>query len=186
MYWKFYYQKKWKFSDKNSVIFHTSAQNIYCGYSQYMFWAEIRKKMYTPVNPSFTIWKWGLRGSKLYRYVFVIHSVVSNESVSWQIPWSDCDWPKQSFTRFPIIQYSYSFCLDWNLNGIASQRIIKYKQMKFYWPLHHMRNTEISTLNMGIPYSVFVSKHFNIGLDKNGYQVNSFLISRKKHIAGTH
>ena len=25
--------KKWKFSDKNSDIFHTSAQNIGCGYS---------------------------------------------------------------------------------------------------------------------------------------------------------
>ena len=45
-----------------------SAQNIDCGYSleqphwggsnkypQSMFWAEIRKIMYTPVNPSFTI-----------------------------------------------------------------------------------------------------------------------------------
>ena len=28
--------------------------------------------MYTPVNPSFTILKWGLRGSKLYRHVFVM------------------------------------------------------------------------------------------------------------------
>ena len=28
--------------------------------------------MYTPVDPSFTIWKWGLRGSKLYRHVFVM------------------------------------------------------------------------------------------------------------------
>ena len=28
--------------------------------------------MYTPVNPSFTIQKWGLRGSKLYRRVFVM------------------------------------------------------------------------------------------------------------------
>ena len=28
--------------------------------------------MYTPVNPSFTIQKWGLRGSKLYRHVFVM------------------------------------------------------------------------------------------------------------------
>ena len=28
--------------------------------------------MYTPVNPSFTIQKWGLRGSVLYRYVFVM------------------------------------------------------------------------------------------------------------------
>ena len=60
--------KNWKFADKNSDIFHTSAQNIDCGYSlepprrggsngnpQSMLWAEIRKIMYTPVNPSFTI-----------------------------------------------------------------------------------------------------------------------------------
>ena len=37
-----------------------------------MFLAEIRKIMYTPVNPSFTIEKWGLRGTKLYRRVFVM------------------------------------------------------------------------------------------------------------------
>ena len=61
--------KNWKFSDKkNSDIFHISVRNIDCGYSfepprlggsneypQSMFWAEIRKIMYTPVNPSFTI-----------------------------------------------------------------------------------------------------------------------------------
>ena len=53
---------------KNSDVFHISAQNIDCGYSlepprrggsneypQPMFWAEIRKIMYTPVNLSFTI-----------------------------------------------------------------------------------------------------------------------------------
>ena len=28
--------------------------------------------MYTPVNPSFTVQKWGLRGAKLYRHVFVM------------------------------------------------------------------------------------------------------------------
>ena len=28
--------------------------------------------MYTPVNPSFTIYKWGLSGSILYRHVFVM------------------------------------------------------------------------------------------------------------------
>ena len=56
------------FQIKNSDIFHISAQNIDCGYSlepprrggsneypQSMFYAEIRKIMYTPVNPSFTI-----------------------------------------------------------------------------------------------------------------------------------
>ena len=68
MYWKFYHQKIENFQIKNSDIFHISAQNIDCGYSlepprrggsneypQSMFWAEIRKIMYTPVNPSFTI-----------------------------------------------------------------------------------------------------------------------------------
>ena len=53
---------------KNSDIFHISAQNIDCGYSleppqrggsneyhNLCIWEEIRKIMYTPVNPSFTI-----------------------------------------------------------------------------------------------------------------------------------
>ena len=53
---------------KNFYILHISDQNIYYGYSlepprrggsneypQSIFWAEIRKIMYTPVNPSFTI-----------------------------------------------------------------------------------------------------------------------------------
>ena len=52
---------------KNSDIFHISAQNMDCGYSlepprrggsneytQSMFLSK-NKKMYTPVNPSFTI-----------------------------------------------------------------------------------------------------------------------------------
>ena len=61
--------KKWKFSDKNSSIFHISAQNIDCGYSselpcwgssneypQSMFLSRNKKTiMYTPVNPSFII-----------------------------------------------------------------------------------------------------------------------------------
>ena len=75
---------------KTSNIFHISAQTIDCGYSlepprrggsneypQFMFWAEIRKIMYTPVNPSFTIWKWGLRRSNLYRYVFVMGTALN-------------------------------------------------------------------------------------------------------------
>ena len=33
IYWKFYNQKKEKFSDKIFNIFHISAQNIDCGYS---------------------------------------------------------------------------------------------------------------------------------------------------------
>ena len=84
MYWKFHYQKKWKFSNKNSGIFHISTQNIDCGhslelpqrgdpnkYTQSIFWVKIRKIMYTPVNPSFTIEKWSLKGLTLYRHIFV-------------------------------------------------------------------------------------------------------------------
>ena len=36
--------------------------------------------MYTPVNPSFTIKKWSLRGSELYRHVFVMISLLSEEA----------------------------------------------------------------------------------------------------------
>ena len=59
--------KKGKFQIKDSDIFHISSQNIDCGYSlepprrggsneypQCMFRVEIRKIMYTPVNPNFT------------------------------------------------------------------------------------------------------------------------------------
>ena len=60
--------KKEKFSDKNSDTFQISSQSIDCGYSlepprrggsneypQSMFLAEIRKIMFTPINPSSTI-----------------------------------------------------------------------------------------------------------------------------------
>ena len=61
--------KIWKFSDKNSDIYHISAHNIDCVYSlepprrggsneypQSMFFlAEIRKIMFNPVDPNFTV-----------------------------------------------------------------------------------------------------------------------------------
>ena len=66
IYWKFYKQKK--FSDKNSDIFHISAQNIDCGYSleplrrggsneypQSMFLTRNKKNNVYPCNLSFTI-----------------------------------------------------------------------------------------------------------------------------------
>ena len=68
IYRRFHLQKLKKFSDKNSDIFCISAQNIDCGYSlepprrggsngypQSMLFSKLRKIMYTPVNPSFTI-----------------------------------------------------------------------------------------------------------------------------------
>ena len=59
---------------KNSRSFHISAQNIDCRYllepqwrggsNEYpnlCFRAEIRKLLFSPVNPKFTVQKWGLR-----------------------------------------------------------------------------------------------------------------------------
>ena len=73
--------KNEQFSVKKNDIFHISAQNIDCGYSleplrrggsneypQSMFLSRNMKNNVYPVNPSFTILKWGLRGSKLYRH----------------------------------------------------------------------------------------------------------------------
>ena len=67
IYWKFHHQKLKIFRQKTD-IFHISAHNVDCGYSleppqrgdsyeypQSMFWAELRKIMYNPVNPSFSI-----------------------------------------------------------------------------------------------------------------------------------
>ena len=84
--WKFYHQKTENFQIKNSDILPISAQNIDCGYSlepprrgdltsihNLYFRAKIRKIIYIPLNPGFTIQKWGLRGSKLYRRVFVLN-----------------------------------------------------------------------------------------------------------------
>ena len=83
---KISHPKTESFSDKNSDIFHISAQNIDCGYSLEppRFWAEIRKIMYTPVNPSFSIYKWGVRGPKLYRHVFVMTLFQTEHSISYK------------------------------------------------------------------------------------------------------
>ena len=76
-------KKKNENSDKNSDISYFCSKH--CGYSlepprrggsneypQSMFLSRNKTIMYTPVNPSFTISKWGLRGSTLYRPVFVM------------------------------------------------------------------------------------------------------------------
>ena len=70
--------KKWKFSDKNSDIFHTSAQNIDCGYSlepprrggsneypQSMFLSRNKKNNVYPCKPQFYYIKVGFKGVKI-------------------------------------------------------------------------------------------------------------------------
>ena len=72
------------FQVKNSDIFHISAQNIDCGYSlepprrggsnEYpqSILSRNKKNNVYPCKSQFYYIKWGLRGSKLYRLVFVI------------------------------------------------------------------------------------------------------------------
>ena len=82
IYRTFHLQKLKIFRQKKHWYFLISAKNIDCGcslepphrggyneYPQSMFLGEIRKIMYTPVNPSIKV---GLRGSILYRRVFVM------------------------------------------------------------------------------------------------------------------
>ena len=56
--------------------------------------------MYTPVNPSFTIQKWGLRGSELYRRVFVVRMLYSDKfmdrSMNKSLPSGQVNWHKEN------------------------------------------------------------------------------------------
>ena len=92
--------KNWKFSDKNSDIFHISAQKISCGslleppcqggskeYPQSMFLS--RKNNVYPCKPQFYCIKVGLKGSKYFRYAFMMLSMVipghKQNMFSWDI-----------------------------------------------------------------------------------------------------
>ena len=61
------------------------AQNIDCGYTleppwrggsneypQSMFWSKNKTNMYTPANPIFSIYKWGMRGYTCHGHVFLM------------------------------------------------------------------------------------------------------------------
>ena len=77
--------KEENFQIRNSDIFHISAQNIHCVYSlepprrggsneypQSMFLSKNKKNNVYPCKPQFYCIKVGFKGSKLYRYVFVM------------------------------------------------------------------------------------------------------------------
>ena len=74
-----------KITDKNSDIFHISAQNIDCGYSlepprrggsneypQAMFLRRNKKNNLYPCKHQFYYIKAGLKGVNVYRHVFVM------------------------------------------------------------------------------------------------------------------
>ena len=74
IYWKLYH-RKWKFSEKNLIFFHISAQNIDCGYSlepprrggsnvypQSMFLIRNKKNNVYPCKAQFYYIKVGFKG----------------------------------------------------------------------------------------------------------------------------
>ena len=50
-------------------------------YPQSMFKSKNKKKMYTPVNPSFAIQKWGVNGYELHRCVTMILNLAVGDTV---------------------------------------------------------------------------------------------------------
>ena len=71
--------------------------------------------MYTPVNPSFTISKWGLRGSELYRHVFVMRNKKNNVySCKPQFYYIKMGFKGVNIilTCFPLRKHAYSTILE--------------------------------------------------------------------------
>ena len=62
---KFHLKKLKNFQMKNSEIFHISAQNIDCGYSQSMFLSRNKKNNVYHCKPQFYYIKVGLKGIKI-------------------------------------------------------------------------------------------------------------------------
>ena len=110
--WKFYHQKTENFQIKNSDIIHISAQDIDCGYSlelpqwgstnafpHYMFLNRNKKNNVYPYKPQFYYIKVGLRGSKLYRHVFMM---------SWNAKFHYENTPIQIYWKFHYQNWKFS------------------------------------------------------------------------------
>ena len=76
--------------------------------------------MCTPVNPSFTIQKWGLRGSKLYRHVFVING--KKESQLDQTPQNDLSLKTIYYNSRINLKLIDGQCFCYSTCGIAGDK----------------------------------------------------------------
>ena len=90
IYWKFYHLKKWKFSDKKFwyfscfclkhrlwVLVRTASTRRFSRVPTIYALSKNKKKNIYPCKPQSYYIKVGLRGSKLYRYVFVMSTNIS-------------------------------------------------------------------------------------------------------------
>ena len=88
IHWEFYHQKMKNFRCRILVVFIFSAQNIDCGYllepprrggsneyPQSMYWSRNKKNKVYPYKPPVLYKMWGLRGSRLYKHVFLMYVI---------------------------------------------------------------------------------------------------------------
>ena len=74
--------KNWKFSDKILWYFSYFCPNIDCGwgssnkYPQSMFLSKNKKNNVYPCKPHFYYTEVGIKGSKLYRHIFVMRDLI--------------------------------------------------------------------------------------------------------------
>ena len=121
--------KIWKFSDKNSDIFHISAQNIDCGYPleppRRGGSNKYPQSLFAPVNLSFTILKWGLSGSKLYRCVFVMLIILSRTYAEAVLTSTHnlCFWAEIRKIMYAPVNLSFTI-LKWGLSGSKLYRCV--------------------------------------------------------------
>ena len=126
-YAEIFITKNENFQIKNSDIFHISAQNIDCRYSlepprrggsneypQSMFLSRNKKNNVYPCKPQFYYLKWGLRGSKLYRHVFVMKSAKSVELRGLY-----------TFGSFSAILYKGDNFCDFQFAFLQTKRLLK-------------------------------------------------------------
>ena len=67
-------------------------------YPESMFKSKNKKLMYTPVNPSFTILKWGVRGSSFHRHVIMMIEICLAQYLYFEsFHWS---WRNSFFNTF--------------------------------------------------------------------------------------
>ena len=60
--------------NRRVFVMHIPAQNIDCEYPETMFLCRNKKKIGIPLKtPALLYKKWGLRGSELYRRVFMMY-----------------------------------------------------------------------------------------------------------------
>ena len=127
--------KNENFRMKNSDIFHISAQNIDCRYSlepprrggsneypQSMLLSRNKKNNVYPCKPQFYYIKWGLRGSKLYRHVFVMKSAKSclhNKKHSVELR------GLYTFGSFSAILYNGDNFCDFQFAFLQTKRLLK-------------------------------------------------------------